>query len=187
MRKMMFAAAAAACLGLAASCSSLPSAPGAAAADANGVRDALCRMGFSAIPMRALASGHHVVGVKVNGKPATFVVDTGAGGTVIHAPHASAFLGAATATQKGEAIGAGGRTALSAYPLTELSIGGTDTNLRQIFALDLTSVVKALEPLAGGAVHGVVGQDVMRAQHAVLDVRQSVLYLKPVTGAQARC
>lgn len=148
---------------------------------------ALCRMGFSAIPMRALPSGHHLVDVTLNGKPATFVVDTGAGGTVIHRAYAADYLGQATATARGEAIGAGGKTAVSSYPVETLAIGGTATNQRLIFALDLSSVVKALDPIAGRPVQGVIGQDVLRAQHGIVDVQQSVLYLMPVAGAKAQC
>jgi predicted aspartyl protease len=170
---------------LAAGCNTVP--PGARAGAAPTVGAALCSMGFSAIPMRALASGHHLVDVTLDGKPATFVVDTGAGATVLHAPYAASFLGQAAATQRGQAIGAGGSIALSAYPITGLSIGGTATGLRQIYALDLGSVVKALDPIAGRPVNGVIGQDVMRAQHAIVDVRQSVLYLMPVDGTKARC
>ena len=151
------------------------------------VETALCGMGFSAVAMRALPSGHHIVDVTLNGKSATFVVDTGAGATVLHAPYAASFLGQATKTERGQAIGAGGSLALSAYPISGLSIGGTATDLKQIFALDLGSVVKALDPIAGKPVHGVVGQDVMRAQHGIVDVRQSMLYLMPVIGAAPRC
>ena len=187
MRRMLIVAAAAWGLSLAAGCTGVAPESGASAARPASVADALCGMGFSAIPLRALASGHHVADVTLNGTPATFVVDTGAGGTVLHAPYAATFLGKATATPRGQAIGAGGTTAVSGYPVAELTIGGTATDLRQIFAIDLTSVVKALEPIAGRPIHGVIGQDVMRAQHAIVDVRQSVLYLMPVTGTKARC
>lgn len=176
----------AAALGLLSSgCGTVPTARTAVGPAAVGT--ALCGMGFSAVPMRALPSGHHIVDVTLNGKPATFVVDTGAGATVLHAPYAASFLGQATATQRGQAIGAGGSVALSAYSISGLSIGGTATNLKQIFALDLGSVVKALDPIAGKPVNGVIGQDVMRAQHAIVDVQQSMLYLMPVGGEQARC
>ena len=185
MTRLRFPIAAAGLAGLAAACTT--TAPAPAPSPAASVGGALCRLGFSAIPIRALASGHHLVDVTLNGKPATFVVDTGAGGTVIHAPYATSFLGTAAATRQGEAIGAGGTTALSRYPVEALTIGGAATALTTIYALDLGSVVKALDPLAGRPVQGVIGQDVMRAQHAIVDVRQSVLYLRPIEGEASRC
>jgi hypothetical protein len=179
--------AAAGLIGLASGCTTASTQAPAAAESPASVGQALCRMGFSEIAMRALPSGHHVVDVTLNGKPGTFVVDTGAGATVIHAPYAASFVGQAKATAQGQAIGAGGSTALTAYPVSELTIGGTATGLRQIFSIDLASVVRALEPIAGRPVHGVIGQDVMRAQHAVVDVQQSRLYLTPLAGQAVRC
>lgn len=147
------------------------------------VAEAMCRMGFQAIKMRSLASGHHIVDASLNGKPATFAVDTGAGMSVLHAPYGTSFLGKATSTASGIAIGAGGQTSLTQYPVQELTISGTKASLKHIVAVDLGSVVKALEGFAGKPVHGIIGQDVMRAQHAIVDVQQSVLYLRPLDGA----
>jgi predicted aspartyl protease len=143
------------------------------------VAEAMCRMGFEAIPMRSLVSGHHIVDGTLNGKSATFAVDTGAGMSVLHAPHGNAFLGQATSSASGIAIGAGGQTSLAQYPVQELRIAGIRTALKQIVAVDIGTAVKALEGFAGKTVHGIIGQDVMRAQHAVVDVQQSVLYLRP--------
>ena len=154
----------------------------ASAGAAPNVAEAMCQMGFQAIKMRSLASGHHIVDATLNGKAATFAVDTGAGMSVLHAPYGPAFLGEATSTASGIAIGAGGQTSLSQYAVQELTIAGTKANLKHIVAVDVGSVVKALEGFAGKPVHGIIGQDVMRAQHAVVDVQQSVLYLRPVAG-----
>jgi hypothetical protein len=155
--------------------------PGSAGAASN-VAEAMCRLGFETIPMRSLATGHHIVDVTLNGKPATFAVDTGSGLTVLHAPHGPSFLGKATSTAKGIAIGAVGQTSLAQYPVQEMTIAGTKTKLKHVVAVDIGTVVKALEGFAGKPVHGIIGQDVMRAQHAVVDVQQSVLYLRPAAG-----
>jgi predicted aspartyl protease len=154
-------------------------------APAPNVAEAMCRMGFDAIKMRSLMSGHHIVDATLNGKPATFAVDTGAGMSVLNTPHGASFLGKATSTASGIAIGATGQTSLAQYPVQELTIGGTKTGLKHIVAVDIGTVAKALEGFAGKPVHGIIGQDVMRAQHAVVDVQQSILYLRPVEGAVA--
>ena len=155
--------------------------PDAAGAAPN-VAEAMCRMGFKAIPMRSLMSGHHIVDATLNGKAATFAVDTGAGMSVLHAPYGATYLGKATSTASGIAIGAGGQTSLSQYPVKELTIAGTPTGLKHIVAVDIGTVVEALEGVAGKPIHGIIGQDVMRAQHALVDVQQSILYLRPVEG-----
>ena len=145
---------------------------------------ALCALGYSSIPLRTLPSGHHVVGVSVNGRPATFVVDTGAGRTVIHQPHAQSFGLEPGAGPVGRAIGAGGSTSVSRAAVNNLTIATTRTALTGIFALDLSHVVKALDPIVGSPVHGIIGQDVMQAQHAIIDVQQARLYLKPLVNEQ---
>lgn len=147
------------------------------------VAEAMCRMGFDAIKMRSLMSGHHIVEASLNGKPATFAVDTGAGMSVLNSPHGATFLGKATSTASGIAIGATGQTSLTQYPVQELTIAGTKTGLKHIVAVDIGTVAKALEGIAGKPVHGIIGQDVMRAQHAIVDVQQSVLYLRPLEAS----
>ncbi len=146
------------------------------------VAQALCALGYSSIPLRTLPSGHHVVEVNLNGRPATFVVDSGAGRTVIHQPYTSGFGLQAGGGPVGTAIGAGGSTAVSRVGINDLTIASTRTALTGIFALDLSHVVKALEPIVGSPVHGVIGQDVMQAQHAIIDVQQARLYLNPLPG-----
>jgi len=146
------------------------------------VAQALCALGYSSIPLRTLPSGHHVVEVNLNGRLATFVVDSGAGRTVIHQPYTSSFGLRAGGGPVGTAIGAGGSTAVSRVGINHLTIASTRTALTGIFALDLSHVVKALEPIVGSPVHGVIGQDVMQAQHPIIDVQQARLYLNPLPG-----
>lgn len=163
-------------------CAPMQSDRGAAATPT--VAQALCALGYSSIPLRTLPSGHHVVEVALNGRPATFVVDTGAGRTVIHQPYASRFGLQAGGGPVGTAIGAGGSTAVSRVEISDLTIASTRTALSGIFALDLSHVVKALEPIVGSPVHGIIGQDIMQAQHAIIDVQQARLYLNPLADEQ---
>ncbi len=146
------------------------------------VAQALCALGYSSIPLRTLPSGHHVVDVSLNGRPATFVVDTGAGRTVIHQPYAQSFGLQAGGGPVGTAIGAGGSTSVSRVGVNNLTIATTRTALTGVFALDLSHVVKALDPIVGSPVHGIIGQDVMQAQHAIIDVQQARLYLNPLAN-----
>lgn len=143
---------------------------------------ALCALGYSSIPLRTLPTGHHVANVTVNRRPATFVVDTGAGKTVIHRPYADGFGLSASGEAQGTAIGAGGATAVNQFRVDDFAIDTTRTALTRAFAMDLSHVVKALDPIVGSPVHGIVGQDIMQAQHAIIDVQQERLYLKPLQG-----
>jgi hypothetical protein len=48
--------------------------------------------------------------------------------------------------------------------------------------MDLSHVVNALDPIVGSPVHGIIGQDIMQAQHAIIDVQRERLYLKALQG-----
>jgi hypothetical protein len=152
------------------------------------VQHALCMLGYNSIPLRTLPTGHHITAVTVNGKPSTFVVDTGAGRTVIHRPYAQE-LGLDVAPGKHVmAIGPGGSTSAAAVGVREFAIQGTRTSLTRLFAMDLSQVVGALDPIVGTPVAGIIGQDILQAQHAIIDVEQSRLYLRPLGGqSQTGC
>jgi hypothetical protein len=157
------------------------------------VADALCRLGFRAVPLRTLPTGHHLVEVQLNGRPGTFVLDTGAGATVLHAPLAQEFGVTGAALAQGGAIGLGGSQAVSSFAIESFTIGEVPTRLRRVATLNLGQVVGALTPLAGRPVHGVVGQDVLAQHRAVIDVRAPAVYLMeadadpaPVRGARCR-
>lgn len=145
---------------------------------------ALCALGYSSIPLRTLPTSHHLVGVTVNGRPANFFVDTGAGRTVIHRAYADAFGLQDSGGEVVTAVGSGGASEANLVRVDEFTIAGTRTALNGIFVVDLSHIVKALDPIAGSPVHGIIGHDVMRTQHAIIDVQQERLYLKPLQGEQ---
>lgn len=126
--------------------------------------------------MKPLASGHHSVTVMLNGRAATFLVDTGAGATIIHSPALSRFAlrpvaGAGTATN------ASGRLRFDPVSVTGFAVGGTRTRLDKIYAMDISYLVDAVSASSPQPIEGLVGQDVLRAQKAVVDLDKSILYL----------
>ncbi len=165
----------------------LASAPASARAEGSGpqVTRVLCRLGFTPVKMTPLRSGHHVVDVSVNGRPATFVVDTGAGASILHAPLAAEFGLTPAGGPAVAAAGAGGALSAAALTPAPLGIAGNDLGQVRLFASDLTGVVAALKQVSGRDVQGIIGQDQLRARHGIVDVRQSMLYLQG--GNRAGC
>lgn len=149
------------------------------------VAGALCRLGFRAVPLRTLPTGHHLVEVRLNGRPATFVLDTGAGATVLHAPEARNFGIGGPAAARGGAVGLGGAQAASLYPIESFAIGAVPTRQRRIATLNLAQITNTLGPIAGRPIHGIVGQDVLAEHRAVIDVRAPAVYLIEGTAAPA--
>jgi len=144
-----------------------------------------CLPGFTSIPMTALASGHHSVSVTLNGKPGAFLVDTGAGATVIHEPYLRHF--ALTASAAGTGANAQGKMKLDAVPVAAFAVGGTATRLRRIYAMDLSYIVDAVSAESAQPIEGLIGQDVLRDQKALIDVDRSILYLADPASAGHSC
>ncbi|HWH18545.1 MAG TPA: hypothetical protein VNT77_09475, partial [Allosphingosinicella sp.] len=61
--------------------------------------------------------------------------------------------------------------------IESLSLGDVPIRQRRIVLTDLGALGDALAPLAGGAVHGLIGQDVLKEHRAVIDVERPLLYL----------
>lgn len=144
-------------------------------AEAGTVDHALCLLGFSAVPLIELASGHHLVEAQLNGRAATFVLDTGANASVLHAPYAERF--GVEGGLPGGAVGLGGAMEARAARIQDLSLGGVPIRQGRIMVADLGQLQRLLEPMAGREIHGIVGQDVMNEHRAVIDVARPVLHL----------
>ncbi len=142
----------------------------------------LDRQGYVAIPITENISGHLLVEVQVNGTTGLFIVDTGAGGTVVdlskaeelnlnHEKDDTTFTGA----------GAGGQ-GLEVCP----SLGNTieiGNYIRRDFTIALMSLLHVNESLAKlGAeeeVAGVIGADLLKPAQAIIDYHKMMLYLMP--------
>ena len=159
---------------------------GAAAASPAPASD-FCRPGFTTIRMIPLASGHHAVSVMLNGKPGLFLVDTGAGKTIVHTPSMTGFAMRPAATI-GVAANASGSVPFVAVNVSGFTVGGTPTRLSRIYAMDLSYLVDAVNAASAQPIQGLVGQDVLRDQKPVIDVDQSLLHLaNPDPGAGMAC
>lgn len=147
-----------------------------------------CRPGFTTIRMTALDSGHHSVSIMLNGRPGIFLIDTGAGATIIHAPYLAKFA-LAPGTAAGIAASGGGKARYEPVAITALAVGGARTRLNRIYAMDLSYLVDAVSASSDAPIEGLIGQDVLRDQKAMIDFDQSVLYLAsadPALGPSCR-
>jgi hypothetical protein len=144
---------------------------------AGSVDQAMCLLGFTAVPLRELLTGHHLVEAKLNGKAASFVLDTGANATVLHAPFAAEFGLSGKPIGGAGAIGLGGAIKASQVRIKSLEIGGMPIRRDRLLTTDLAQVVKLLGPMSGGTIYGIIGQDVMKEHRAVIDVAKPILYL----------
>lgn len=161
--------------------------------EAGTVDHALCLLGFTAIPLKeARTTGHHLVTAEINGKEGVFVLDTGANISVIDVDHAARFGLDPARGARGGATVLGGANVARQASIKSMSLGGVDVRQRLMVLTDLGAIGDALAPLAGGAVHGLIGQDVLKEHRAVIDVKRPLLYLiegdeEPAPVAAERC
>lgn len=151
---------------------------------------AMCRLGYSAASMRRLPTGHQVADVVLNGRPAVFVVDSGANVTVLDARRADAYDLKPDPLVRGFALGLGGGMQARAWRVGDLAIDGAPTRLKRIMTADLGPMIKVLSPGSAKPVDGIIGQDILRTHRAVIDVAGARLYLaeagEPVPCAAPR-
>ena len=143
------------------------------------VDHALCLLGFQAPPLRDIASGHQLVEGALNGRPANFILDTGANVSVVSAAHADHF---GLTPQRGvfaAAAGLGGALQASRSRIETLRLGDVEVRLSHLMVADLSQMDRALGLVARRPVHGIIGQDVMRTHAAVVDIARPMLYLQP--------
>ena len=124
--------------------------------------------GYAAVPMRPHGDAHLTVRMQLNGVPGVFILDTGAGRTVLDRAAQSRFDGGRTPVSGGVATGAGGAgMAIAALP---------DSRLRIVMPLD--HVNAAFVRRGEAAVDGVLGADVLERGGAVIDYPNLRLYLR---------
>jgi hypothetical protein len=160
--------------------------------EAGTVDHAMCLLGFNAVPLRELPSGHHLVDVTMNGNKATFILDTGANASVVHSA-AARGLGLPDKGAPAGAFGLGGGMKAQQVKLERLEIGGVPIRRGRIMTSDLSQLVQILGTVSPGRIVGIIGQDVMKEHRAVIDVARPILYLvaedrdpAPVPAEQCR-
>lgn len=147
--------------------------------EAGTVDHALCLLGFSAIPLREVEPGHHLVEATVNGRTGAFVLDTGANVTVVSASHAERF----GLSSSGPSRGLGGvlrpGAAVNARQITieDFRIGTVAVRQDAVVVADLDQLLTALGRVSGADVAGIIGQDVLGEHRAIIDVARPMLYL----------
>ncbi len=141
--------------------------------------EALSLQGYSSIALTRLKSGHLVLQARINGVPGRFVLDTGAGRSVIEAARHGKFKLARTDRKLAMATGAGGDVPLRMSHGNRLQIGGYLDYGFTAYLMPLDQVNLAFLRRGDDGIDGVIGGDVLRSAHAVIDYAGRRLYLKP--------
>lgn len=158
---------------------------GAAAAPAMAVDDTPAMRGFSRIGLVRAKTGHLLLHARINGVGGRFVLDTGAGRSVIEAARQAKFRLTTPDRLQSVAIGAGGSVPLRMSHGNVLEIGGFKDQAFTAYLMPLEHVNLAFLRRGLDRIDGVIGADVLREGQAVIDYGSATLYLRPRQAAGA--
>ena len=133
---------------------------------------------YVAIQLGKFITGHLYLTAEVNDTTGIFILDTGAGATVMEEKRKSKF-NLTTSSTENKAVGAGG----SNLALKEASIQNfeiEDYVLRdfKIHLMNLDHINNAFKQVGLAEIDGVIGADILTKGKAVIDYENLILYLK---------
>ena len=135
--------------------------------------------GFNAVPLKRVASQHDILTASINGVEGQFIVDTGAAFSIVHTPRAAAFyLTLDDALGRRPAAMPSGNIMLTRYRLQSITAGGRGYQLREMTSADLGGLVGIVRQTSGQNIDGIIGQDFLIANQAVIDVGKRRIYLR---------
>ena len=146
--------------------------------DESTLSDFLKAYGYVGIRMSKNALGHFELQASINGVESLLLVDTGAARTVIALASAAKY--SLQLTESGELAGGLGTAGhqFSTATADDLTLHPLRLGPRPVWVMDLEHVNQALTARGGRGVDGLVGGDLLADKHAIIDYRNSILYLQ---------
>ncbi|UNK43814.1 retroviral-like aspartic protease family protein [Luteimonas sp. S4-F44] len=156
--------------------------------DTGALTGLLAARGYDTVPMRRYGAAHLAVEVRINGVAGTFLIDTGAGRTVIDRARQARFADGRQADASGglQATGAGaGNLAIETLPGSRLAIGDYRDDDFTAHFLALDHVTAAFSQRGLPTIDGVLGADVLERGQAVIDYPNLRLHLRNPAASAA--
>lgn len=140
----------------------------------------LTSMGYIAIPFRQNVAGHLLINARINDVDGIYILDSGAGRTVIDAKQLDTLklkLSHDETALTGGGVGAHGIENIPSYH-NRIEINNFKID---DLAVAVMSLETAWESLAGVGAHeelfGIIGVDILRTGNAIIDFATMTLYL----------
>lgn len=138
----------------------------------------LTKDGYVRLEIKKMPSGHlHLFG-QLNGVDGNFILDTGAGGTVIDEKNKLKFH-LQTDKSDDQATGVGGTVMqMQNSENNNLKIAELELNELSLRLMNLDHVNNAFESIGLEKVDGVIGADILTNKKAIIDYSNLILFLK---------
>ncbi|MEI6676945.1 MAG: retropepsin-like aspartic protease, partial [Verrucomicrobiota bacterium] len=144
------------------------------------IRQLLDLRGYESFEFR-LENNSIFIDGKLNGKPARFLVDTGAGTSLLHAPFATS-VGLVVGPMDEKIYGVSGEAPAGWTPVPSIQLGEAVFKDRRILATDL---LKDKPPGAKSREDVILGADFMNKLDAVISYQDRRIFLRPDRSDQS--
>ena len=138
----------------------------------------MSKQGYEELNLFITHTGHITTSIPVNGKPCLFMIDTGAGATVIDKSKQDRF-GLKPTHSSDYAAGIGSVSALAGTEAM-MTINGHNIQVDSLYLMDISFVNAELKKHQGRKVDGLLGSDFLKKHHAIIDYGKKKLYLKTI-------
>ncbi len=148
-------------------------------AETNDISSFLSQKGYDPVPILENPAGLLIIKASVNGEEGLFILDTGAGISVIDSRHAGR-LGLALQNDNASYTGAGaGGQGLEVIPATgnKVEIGNHTVNDFTLSVMSFANISQALTAAGCEDFAGVIGVDILKPGKAIIDYSNMMLYL----------
>ena len=132
--------------------------------------------GYEALDLLITPTGHITVAIPVNSKPCLFMIDTGAGATVIDRSKQDRF-GLKTTRTADYAAGIGSFSRLIGTTAM-MNINGHEMKVDSLYLMDISFVNTELKKHHSRKVDGLLGADFLQKHHAIIDYSRKKLFLR---------
>lgn len=133
---------------------------------------------YLAVKLKQLPSGHICVKGLINNVKATFILDTGAGGTVIDEKKIKKFDIQPVASKESVVGAVGGMAELKEGVVKELTLQDAVLQDVNVYVMDIYHVNNAFLNMGLKKVDGIIGADILSNYNGVIDYKRKMLYLK---------
>ncbi len=142
------------------------------------LKDYLLEKGYTKVKLKLTKTNHFEVKASINGVKGLFILDTGASSSCVGFDAVDTFnLNVIDSEIKAAGAGASNmQTQLSKK--NNLKIGKWKQEKVVLILFDLTHVNTALKNHNAQTVHGIIGADLLKRGHAIIDYEKKYLYLK---------
>src|SRR5690554_3766030 len=134
--------------------------------------------GYNKIPFRIRKSNHLYLNARINGVKGLFLLDTGPSTTCIDLNQQSVFL-LDSSQSNVKASGAGSNDLYTEVSKgNRIQLGKWKSNNNTFVLLDLTHVNIALDQYGLPKVQGIIGSDLLKKHHGVIDYSSRLLFIR---------